>query len=78
MTDPSRLTGIPIEVLFSIIGALIIAFGTLLAWIGSRMTEALTRLQGESARRGNQVSAIHTILGVICGKLGIDYHPPDP
>lgn len=72
------LTTIPIEVLFGALGTLITVIGLLLAWIGKSAVAELKAVRHESNSRGRQIAAVHTILGVICGKLGIDYNPPDP
>ena len=75
---PATLTSIPLEVWVGLISLLITLVGTLGAFIGKAVIAELRSLRSESVKRGHQVAGVYVILGVICGKLGIEYNPPDP
>lgn len=61
-----NITGIPIDVLFSIVGILIGAI-----YIDIKST--LKVLQNESRKRGAALTVLDTYLKLVCAKLGIPY-----
>jgi len=67
MPDPhTALTGIPIEVLFSLVGGLGLV-------IYADMKYEIRRLRKQSERRGDQLLHLDGYMSRICDKLGIDY-----
>lgn len=70
MSGSTALTGIPIEILFSIIGALgLIVYGDL-RW-------NMRKLMQESQRRSKQLSVFRIYLSQLCSKAGIHFDDKD-
>jgi hypothetical protein len=65
-TSGDTVTGIPLDVLFSIIGALLVG-------VYADMKYQLKKLQEDSAKRSGNIIHMRTLLGFICKKLDIPF-----
>jgi hypothetical protein len=66
MHDAGSSTGIPIEILFGIIGALV-------SFIYADLKREVRILRRESNDRTVKISKLSIILGMVCHKLGVPF-----
>lgn len=73
----TSLTGIPIEVLFACMGALMLGVSYLVMRELDGLRKGQAASQVDSAKRGRQLTAIQTVLVILAQKAGIPYNPED-
>lgn len=66
-------TGIPIEALFGLVGALMLLLYGDLRWNQRKHASELSKLRGASARRGKQLAVFRIYLSQLCSKAGIHF-----
>lgn len=73
----NSVTGIPIEVLFACLGALVLGMAYLIMRDLDGLRKGQAASQIDSAKRGRQLTAIQTVLVILAQKAGIPYNPED-
>lgn len=71
----NSVTGIPIEILFGALGALISAFAIVIWSIGRSALGEIREIRTEQMKRGRQMTGVQTVLTMLAQKAGIPYNP---
>jgi hypothetical protein len=74
---PIAITEIPIEVLFSIIGALVTALGVLAMLAYKDLKREVQLNRKEAASHRVRMASAFTYLRLLCEKAGIPFHVDD-
>lgn len=68
--NSQSVTGIPVEYLFAVIGAL-------LTVVYADIRQAIRALKQEAAKRGRHIRHVESCVRLVCNKLNINYQDAD-